>query len=106
MIHATKYTLRVIGDLANLAMAMIFIVATLVFHDRMHVFIAAGGGFAKPSDLGLAWVARQAQDPALLSHVISWSAAWGCGIAALGCAWMSILGLRWTYHALLRWIDA
>jgi hypothetical protein len=84
----------------------IFLFTTLFCFARLNASIEAGGGFARFSDLNAFWIAQQAADPLILHKVLAWACAWGFGVAMIGCGWMSILGLRWSYHALLRTMKA
>jgi len=104
--NVAKSGVRAVGEISNLFLAAAFITATLLFYDRTIAFIAAGGGFVRVADLGIGWIAQQASRPDITYKAVHWIGAWLCGIATLGCAWMSVLGLRWSYHAFLRLIKA
>jgi hypothetical protein len=45
-----------------------------------------------------------AHDPLLVAKLVAGAKAWGFGIVAVGTGWMSLLGLRWTFHACLALI--
>lgn len=104
--NSMRATARSFGEIANLVLTAFFIASTLFFLSQMKASIVAGGGVARISDLGMGWIAQQAADPHIVHKVVAWVFAWGFGSAMLGCAWMSVLGLRWSYHALLRAIRA
>jgi hypothetical protein len=43
-------------------------------------------------------------DPILMVRLLAATKAWCFGVLAVGTAWMSLLGLRWTFHASLALI--
>lgn len=101
--QSIEQAFRFLGDAANAALLAVFAMATVKLYGLAGHYLAAAGGWPHPS---LAYLEQVVLAPDARERILAWLAAWFCLVAAAGCAWMTILGLRWAYHALLRVISA
>jgi hypothetical protein len=63
--------------------------------------ITAYGEIGPLPQLTATGVATWMQDPALASRSLAVAKLWGCSVAMVGTGWMTLLGFRWAYHAVL-----
>lgn len=99
IVEGIEQTLRKIGGAANVALACGFAWAAVRLGSSASDRIAAAGGL--PS-LSVEAIRTAATAPEALSNAGNLAFAWGLGVASAGCAWMAVLGFRWTFHAALR----
>lgn len=95
-------TVKIIGIATNLTLVAGFAWVANEFYGKASIAWNEVGNMPALTAHDLAaWVA----DPAALTKVISAGSVWVYGIIAAGCAWMTILGLRWSYHMLIAIIQ-
>ena len=63
---------------------------------------AGGTGHLLAALSGPSEAAAFALSPGAAGRIASYAAAWLSLVAAAGCGWMSLLGMRWFFHAALR----
>lgn len=99
MLDAAHGSISAAGAAANIAMMTGFAWATAhLWGVASEAFASAGG---VPS-LSVSHLQALATDPALPSMAAGYATAWFASVGAAGCAFMTALGIRWAYHALLR----
>lgn len=110
ILNTTGTALRFAGDMVNIAGVVAFAWAALHFKDMaVERFTQAGGtSVLDPKALsGTLSTVATSSDPAAAAisatmPYLDLSLAWVFAIAGGGCAWMALLGARWTYHFVLR----
>lgn len=91
--------LRTAGDVANAVAMIAFGWAALSLQALCLVHFAEAGGIPR-LDMGV--ISGIVADPSSGWRYLHLVFAWGYGVASVGCAWMTVLGLRWNYHLLIR----
>lgn len=89
---------RTLGMAVNLLMVAAFAYTTSVLAEMFLTNLKAIGSLPSPD---IPSIIALAQDPGLVNRLIALAKCWGFGVALLGSSWMTVLGLRWTYHAIL-----
>ncbi|NTF17559.1 hypothetical protein G6L37_04050 [Agrobacterium rubi] len=92
-------TLSSAGTAVNIALVGGFAWATARLWSLAEASFSKAGG-VPPISAG--HIHALASDPALSSIASSYVIAWFSVVGAVGCAFMTALGIRWGYHALLR----
>ena len=95
-------TLRMVGIGVNLALVSGFAWATNKLYDKALNAWHAIGPIPK-LDIGSLTV--WATDPGAVDKLIAAGSLWVYGILAVGCGWMTLLGLRWCYHLALSLVQ-
>jgi hypothetical protein len=93
---------RAAGDLANVAATLFFGWAAIALKKAAYEHYLAGGGwpvFSKDT------VSSIVADPTAAMQYWHLLAAWCLLVASVGCAWMLVLGIRWSYHLVLRTLN-
>lgn len=92
------------GAAFNSALLALFLYAAYVLYGYgMSLLDEAGGiGLLVSTASGTSEAAAFALSPGASGRVLSYAGAWLSLIAAAGCGWMALLGLRWFFHAVLR----
>lgn len=101
ILDAAHGSISAVGAVANLTMMAGFAWATVRLWGLASSSFRAAGGVPP---LSIGEMQALAVDPALPSMAASYAIAWFALVGAAGCAYMTALGLRWGYHALLRTI--
>jgi len=92
-------SLRIFGNGINALAVLAFAFLTYKLFGLASHHLAAGGPFPVPSADG---IKAFAQLPDVKQRLMHWTLAWFYGIGTAGLGWMTLLGIRWTYHAVLR----
>lgn len=107
MDETLKLALRWAGAAVNAALAILFLYVAVRLYGYGSSRLAEAGGLGWPgsmddpaalANLAVAFVLS----PDALSRAAGYAAAWFSLIAAMGCAWMAVLGGRWLYNAVAR----
>jgi len=101
--NALASILRGAGDVANAAAAFAFGWATLALWSAAAGHWEAAGPLPPITGETLRAVL---DDPAAYTGLWHLGAAWVLLVAALGCAWMTVLGVRWCHHFAVRLLDS
>lgn len=90
--------IRVGGLVVNLTALAVFLYGSNFFYQ-----VALENFMTLPAipSLSLEWLMSLSSNPPTISSAKALAMVWVCGLGLAGCAWMSILGLRWAYHAAL-----
>lgn len=91
-------TLRLMGIAANLALVSGFAWATNKLYDKATSAWETVGPIPK---LDIQSLTTWATSPGVVDKLIAMGSLWVYAILAIGCGWMTILGMRWCYHLLL-----
>ena len=91
-------TVRLAGVVMNLALVSVFAWATSTFYGKAAAANGAIGHVPKPE---LAALTAWATSPGATDKLIATGSLWVYAILAIGCGWMTLLGLRWCYHLVL-----
>jgi hypothetical protein len=95
-------TLRLAGVAANLTLISGFAWATNKLYGKATAAYGAIGPLPKPD---IAAVTAWATAPAAADKLLAMGSLWVYAIFAIGCGWMTILGLRWCYHLALALVQ-
>lgn len=98
-----EQVLRKTGGLANAALAAAFGWAAIRLVVAALDHLKSAGGI--PS-LDVATLANLATSPEASAIAGDFALAWLCAVAAAGCGFMALLGLRWSFHAGLRAVSS
>ena len=99
MIDAVHGCISAVGAMMNIAMVGGFAFATALLWNKASTSFQAAGGI---QPLSMSHAQALASDPALPSIAAGYAVAWIALVGAAGCAFMTALGARWGYHAVLR----
>jgi hypothetical protein len=91
--------LRAAGDFANVVAMLFFGLAAICLKNTALAQYTAAGGMPTLSRSTLDALVADPESVLRYGHLV---AAWGIFVAAVGSAWMFILGVRWTYHLGVR----
>lgn len=95
-------TVRLAGAATNLALVGGFAWATNKLYGKAIAAYGAIGPLPKPETVSLtAW----ATAPGAIDRLLAVGSLWVCAILAIGCGWMTLLGLRWCYHLALAFVQ-
>lgn len=100
LMHNAAVIFRLSGDAVNFGILGIFAWATFALKAAAVEQYRAAGPLPSQSLASLAEMAGT--NPFAVIQYWHLVAAWGLGIAAAGCGWMTVLGSRWAYHFILR----
>lgn len=82
-----------------------FIYAAFSLYGAGNGYLVEAGGVSglKSALSSVQAAAGFALSPDAAWRILSYALAWLSYIGAAGCGWMALLGLRWFFHALVRW---
>jgi len=92
-------SLRIFGNGINVLAAVAFAYLTWKLFGLASHHMAAGGALPSMTAEGLKAFMEL---PDMKQRLVHWTLAWFYGIGTAGLGWMTLLGIRWTYHAVLR----
>lgn len=95
-------SLRIFGNGINVLAAIAFAYLTIKLFGLASYHVSAGGSLPSLTADGLKEFASQ---PDVKQRILHWVLAWFYGIGTVGLGWMTLLGIRWAYHALLRFLS-
>jgi hypothetical protein len=95
-------TVRLFGVGANLALVSGFAWATNKLYGRATDAFQTIGPIPT---LDIPSLTAWATDPTAVGKLVAMGSLWIYAIMAVGCGWMTVLGLRWCYHLVLSVIQ-
>jgi hypothetical protein len=94
--------IRMAGDAFNVASLFAFGFATIWFKSSASEHFSRIESYPEVSVTGVVEYLKSAD---VYSNATDIGLAWLYTVATLGCGWMTILGLRWGYHFVLRMLN-
>jgi hypothetical protein len=98
LLDGADNVVRLIGVAANLALVSAFAWATNKLYGRA---TNAWEAIGPVPNIDVPSLTTWATSPGATDKLIAMGSVWVYAILALGCGWMTILGLRWCYHLVL-----
>jgi hypothetical protein len=97
-----EWAVKCAGVAANLSLVTVFGWATSKSYEKATNALSNVGALP---EFDVSAIIAWASDPATLDKVVAAGSFWAYAVVALGCGWMTILGLRWCYHFILSIIQ-
>lgn len=102
VLNGLDRTVRLFGVAANLALVFGFGWATSKLYSKA---TSAWSSIGTVPKFDVPSLTVWATEPGALDKLIAVGSMWAYAILALGCGWMTVLGLRWCYHLVLSIIQ-